>query len=91
DWMYNDGPGSFNIDCPSASSPGCWIHRDDILLNSSSGEMVAPPGYTWTGGTACTPLSGINFLDACTLLWVLVPSSSATYVFTWSQAVAMGA
>ena len=91
DWMYNDGPGSFNMDCPSAGSPGCWIHRDDILLNTSSGGMVAPPGYTWTGGTACTPLSGITFLDACTLLWVQVPTSSVNYVFTWSDAVAMGA
>ena len=91
DWMYNDGPGSFNIDCSSASSPGCWIHRDDILLNTSSGEMVAPPGYTWIGGTACTPLSGIPYLDACTLLWVLVPNSSATYAFTWSDALALGA
>jgi hypothetical protein len=91
DWMYNDGLGSFNLDCTAANTSGCWIHRDNILLNISSGVMAAPAGYTWVGGTACTPESGITYLDACALLWVLVPSSSVTYEFTWADAVAMGA
>lgn len=35
-WMYDDGWGdsssrTFNIDCVSASAPGCWGHRDAIL------------------------------------------------------------
>ena len=30
-WMYDDGPGSPNIDCSSPSDPGCWVHRDNIL------------------------------------------------------------
>jgi hypothetical protein len=30
-WMYDDGPGSFNIDCRSARAAGCWGHRHDIL------------------------------------------------------------
>ena len=30
-WMYDDGPGSPNIDCPTAGSPGCWGHRENIL------------------------------------------------------------
>jgi len=91
DWMYNDGLGSFNLDCTTANSSGCWIHRDNILLNISSGAMAAPAGYTWVGGTGCTPESGVTYLDACALLWVLVPSSSVTYDFTWADAVAMGA
>jgi hypothetical protein len=91
DWMYNDGLGSFNEDCTAANSSGCWVHRDDILLNISSGVMAAPAGYTWVGGTACTAESGVTYLDACALLWVLVPSSSVTYEFTWADAVAMGA
>lgn len=33
DWMYYDGPGSPNLDCPSASSSGCWAHRENILGN----------------------------------------------------------
>jgi hypothetical protein len=32
-WMYDDGPGSSNVDCPRAGAPGCWGHRDNILLN----------------------------------------------------------
>ncbi len=30
-WMYDDGPGSSNLDCPAAHGPGCWGHRHDIL------------------------------------------------------------
>jgi hypothetical protein len=30
-WMYDDGPGSPNLDCGSPSDPGCWVHRDNIL------------------------------------------------------------
>jgi hypothetical protein len=30
-WMYDDGPGSFNLDCGSAEASGCWGHRDNIL------------------------------------------------------------
>ncbi|HEY6538454.1 MAG TPA: hypothetical protein VI138_05365 [Candidatus Dormibacteraeota bacterium] len=91
DWMYNDGPGSFNLDCPSAGRPGCWAHRDDILLSTASGSTAAPAGYTWVGGTACAPEQGVSYLDACALEWVLVPSSSVTYQFTWDDAVALGA
>jgi hypothetical protein len=91
DWMYNDGPGSFNLDCPAGGGSGCWAHRDNILLNTTTGEMAAPAGYTWVGGTACVPESGVSFLDACSLEWVLIPSSSVSYQFTWTEAVAMGA
>ena len=30
-WMYDDGPGSPNIDCRSAGDSGCWGHRENIL------------------------------------------------------------
>ncbi|HET8979624.1 MAG TPA: hypothetical protein VFN87_15790 [Solirubrobacteraceae bacterium] len=30
-WMYDDGPGSFNIDCRSPGAAGCWGHRHNIL------------------------------------------------------------
>jgi hypothetical protein len=30
-WMYDDGPGSPNSDCPTRSSRGCWGHRHNIL------------------------------------------------------------
>lgn len=46
EWMYRDGPGGGNIDCPYAGAPGCWGHRhdtlhrfggDQILMGASSG------------------------------------------------------
>jgi hypothetical protein len=30
-WMYDDGPGSGNIDCQHKGAPGCWGHRKDII------------------------------------------------------------
>jgi hypothetical protein len=30
-WVYDDGPGSPNSDCPTKSSRGCWGHRHNIL------------------------------------------------------------
>jgi hypothetical protein len=30
-WMYDDGPGSPNSDCPTPSAAGCWGHRHNIL------------------------------------------------------------
>lgn len=31
-WMYDDGPGSDNIDCQQAGDSGCWGHRHNILF-----------------------------------------------------------
>ena len=30
-WMYDDGYGSGNIDCPTPTASGCWGHRHDVL------------------------------------------------------------
>lgn len=32
-WMYDDGPGAVNVACPQAGAPGCWGHRDVILMS----------------------------------------------------------
>jgi hypothetical protein len=37
-WMYDDGPGSGNIDCRHAGDAGCWGHRRGIL-NPFSGQL----------------------------------------------------
>ncbi len=37
EWMYDDGPGGTNADCPAAGGGGCWGHRDIIL-----GQYAAP-------------------------------------------------
>jgi hypothetical protein len=55
-WMYNDGPGSGNIDCTKPGDPGCWGHRDGTLYNFGSSVRVllgvgggtSRFGYSWT-------------------------------------------
>jgi hypothetical protein len=39
-WMYDDGPGSPNVDCHGAGDPGCWAHRDDILASFACSPCV---------------------------------------------------
>jgi hypothetical protein len=50
-WMYDDGPGSNNMACTSASLAGCWGHRHNILgdygPNPSTGAAVAT--VDWEG------------------------------------------
>jgi hypothetical protein len=57
-WMYDDGPGSANTSCTTASSPACWAHRRNILGNygrdPSLGAAVAsskPGGSRWPSMT----------------------------------------
>jgi hypothetical protein len=40
-WMYDDGVGSPNRDCTTATSPGCWGHRLNTLHNFGSGVQIA--------------------------------------------------
>jgi len=92
DWIYNDGPGSFNMDCPVGSTSSlCWAHRDAILTNTVTGSLAAPSGYTWVAGDACVANASASYLSNCVLEYVLLPSSSVTYDFTWAQAVTDGA
>jgi hypothetical protein len=35
-WMYDDGPGGINEDCPPSGGSGCWGHRDAILTRGSN-------------------------------------------------------
>ena len=39
-WMYDDGPGSGNVDCNSPGDSGCWGHRHDILWNFDPGTLA---------------------------------------------------
>ena len=39
-WMFDDGPGSNNLDCPHKGAPGCWGHRDNTLFTSAKGDQV---------------------------------------------------
>ncbi|MHB8467450.1 MAG: cell wall-binding repeat-containing protein [Acidimicrobiales bacterium] len=55
-WMYKDGWGgspdaTFNLDCTSASSSGCWNHRRAILVAFDS-TMVLSMGAALNPGAA---------------------------------------
>jgi hypothetical protein len=48
-WMYDDGPGSSNIDCTPTNSSGCWGHRQNILMTLACHPCVMGAGYDATG------------------------------------------
>ena len=82
-WMYDDGPGSDNIDCSSANPGGCWGHRHDVLWDFGPG-----------GPLAIGAASGPDSRGAQGYAMLLVRGGSAyhpTYTYTWNQAVAAGA
>ncbi len=91
EWMYNDGWGgslaaTANVGCTSATSYGCWGHRDELLglANSTYG--------TWGAGLACTncvmgtgyvagtgQYGGASYVDL-----VVAPTSPVALAFTWA-------
>lgn len=51
-WMYDDGIGSGNLDCPSGGGSGCWGHRHGILDNFGSvGTLVMGAALNPTADT----------------------------------------
>jgi hypothetical protein len=74
-WMYDDGPGSSNLDCTAADSSGCWGHRDNVLLQMSWENCVMGTGYassTYRG----TPSWAELLVEA---------TAPASVDFTWQQ------
>jgi hypothetical protein len=82
-WMYDDGPGSGNLDCGSHDSSGCWGHRHDVLWSFGGSGALAmgsavgtdssgSPGYAMVLGEG----EGGSYQPA--------------YTYTWSQALADG-
>jgi hypothetical protein len=86
-WMYDDGVGSPNGDCTTASSPGCWGHRDNILgtfATSSSCGSTPPEQYMGAGDTATGSSYGPSFAEI--IVGACGPAPSDV-VFTWEQAL----
>jgi hypothetical protein len=48
-WMYDDGPGSSNIDCTPSDASGCWGHRDNVLLNLACQPCEMGTGFDQSG------------------------------------------
>lgn len=64
-WMYDDGPGSGNIDCTSTRTNGCWGHRRNILAYGaadSSTSLILGAAETTTTYSGWTGLSDATIL-----------------------------
>jgi hypothetical protein len=82
-WMYDDGRGSGNIDCPRTGGPGCWGHRNGILDDFGTvGTMAMGAAYDPTGDTAAEGWAGGTSM-AMTL--AAEPYAPHAYTVTWAQ------
>ena len=67
EWMYDDGPGSTNLDCPSSGGAGCWGHRHNIIMNWPNPMIM---GAATANGGAATIVLGRDTHDPADLfLW----------------------
>lgn len=82
-WMYDDGPGSGNLDCTATKHLGCWGHRQDVL------HAFVAPGPSAMGVAAGKDRQGRPSYA------MLIAKGHSTYTsgysYRWSQAVAAGA
>ena len=78
-WMYDDGPGTWgeNVDCPTGGGGGCWGHRTNILGDYGPYGLFGGASIA-DGGTTELMVTG-------------VAPVSANVVYTWTDAVRMGA
>jgi hypothetical protein len=79
-WMYDDGYGSYNIDCASPSAPGCWGHRDIILTSYSKRGLISGVGSEKQSG-----------LLSIAQLFVAGKGAHPDFTYTWRQALRHGA
>ncbi len=74
-WMYDDGEGSYNIDCTPTNTSGCWGHRNNILLSLHCQPCLMGTGFASTayqGNPSWTEL-------------LVDTTGSPALDFTWSQ------
>jgi hypothetical protein len=81
-WMYDDGYGSPNRDCSSPGAPGCWGHRQNVLLSFGS----APPGWISMGAAAGSYPSHAGYA-----MLVVYTREQPAYSYTWATALGEGA
>jgi len=87
-WMYDDGPGSGNIDCIASDPSTCWGHRDNELGFNAS-EVASSPGVLVMGAAEATVASDSPWTSDALLIALV--TGSPTYTYTWAQAQAAGA
>lgn len=84
-WMYDDGIGSGNLDCPKQGGSGCWGHRHGLLDNFGTvGTMVMGAALNPTGDTG--PDKGGTSM-AATLAATAQSVPPGSFVYLWAQVV----
>jgi hypothetical protein len=82
-WMYDDGPGSGNLDCTASHATGCWGHRHDVLYRFDTAGPLAMGAAQGTDSGGETGYAMLLFEGDNTY--------APVYTYTWAQAVAAGA
>ena len=92
-WMYLDGWAgkgkTFNYLCTSAGARGCWGHRNDVLVNSSTLPCYAASCSLVMGAGSVNDHWSIY--NSYTELLVQVSGTPPALIYSWKQAVAAGA
>ena len=89
-WMYFDGwggpyPKTLNVDCTSATAPGCWAHREQLLGSD--------PGLNPGVGLYCTTcemgsgFASVSGHGSYTDLVELPKGAPPALTFTWAKDV----
>jgi hypothetical protein len=82
EWVYDDGYGSANGDCTSPGAPGCWGHRQNVLISFGP----ASKGFISMGAAA-----GSYPRDPSYAMLIAYTSELPSYSYTWAAAVSEGA
>ena len=86
--MYDDGPGSGNIDCTASSPASCWGHRDNELGYNAS-RLAAAHGVLIMGAAQATPAADSPWTSDAMVL--AIANTTPAFTYTWAQAEAAGA
>ena len=80
-WMYDDGIGSGNLDCPKGGGAGCWGHRHGILDDFGTvGTLVMGAALNRTSDTG-DDKGGPSMAAS-----LAITSRPVTgYTYTWAQ------
>ncbi|HQU27396.1 MAG TPA: hypothetical protein PLS29_10255 [Acidimicrobiales bacterium] len=92
-WMYLDGwagAATTNLDCTAAGAPGCWGHRDNILVDAAR-EPCPEGGCALVMGAGYLARAAGNGYGSFSELIVQVAGASPPLFYTWRQALAAGA
>ena len=93
-WMYVDGwggkGGTINFTCTSPSAPGCWGHRNNILVNSMTLPCYADH-CSLVMGAGYAPHNWDVYNSYSELIVQVAGTTPPALMYTWHQALAAGA